>query len=697
MVVPNPPMKLEGHCSVIHENTLYVYSADGFASIPLQRNGTWSKLKMGEAVSGARCVSAGVNGSHREQALYVVGGTGSSEHYPGFQRYSFQRKQWETLTPNSPVTWNRTDHGAVYLKSPSLILMYAGTQRGSSTPSSDTFTIDTAPPYTVLGYSTKRAKPDISPILLPWSDNEAALIGGTTDKKIHIFHPARPAVDPWSKPIASLGHMIPDDVQCALLKRPDGSKILETFNMSASPNTVASFALVGPRRKPAKHGNIMGGLALKKRTKGSSVSNYSTYDDQFAPRKMWKDYSLAQGDNNLVAISGGSGTDTVAIFNQTSDSWLNATKLFYGDKTEQQILGPTRPTTTSSSTPTSTPSHSIASPTGGSSSNVGIVIGAVLGGLAVIAVILLIILLCLRRVKKRRAVQDGADDDKMRLSFQDRGEVPLTRSAYPMARSQVPVSDSFGDSPTFFPGKAGGEKPPQHFGGSAAYGQGAVRATQNPLSEAQPSRLVRQANGRAFEAREAGRAGDRRTDEGWSKYFVGNNSATDLARQSDRSLSGSDFGNSESKENSWPMKPLTPLNFGFLDGPRPLGQVVSGSPTRGPSPTGQDGQGLVIREGQSAQISSADSLSILSDDRETRQEGHASRSSERSWLGRPPSSNYSSVYYAGGRETMTSNGRRSSLVIPESLEEREQREQREQRGGHTVNSDMSWLNLNGER
>ena len=87
MIVPKPPVKLEDHCSVIHDNTLFTYSANGFASIPLKQNGNWTELAMGEPVSGAACVR-GAMGHSNKQAFYVIGGSGSSsKNYPGLQRY----------------------------------------------------------------------------------------------------------------------------------------------------------------------------------------------------------------------------------------------------------------------------------------------------------------------------------------------------------------------------------------------------------------------------------------------------------------------------------------------------------------------------------------------------------------------------------------------------------------------------------
>lgn len=714
MIVPKPPFVLEDHCSVIHENTLYTFSPNGFASIPLRRNGNWTELEGGVPVARAACVSAGINGHQQEEALYVIGGTGSSDvpkDYTGLQRYSFQNKKWETLrVPGPQIARNRTDHGVAYLKSPSSILMYAGTQEGSSTPSSDTYVIDTASPHTVTSSSADKASPAISPILLPWNDHEIALVGGTRDsERIHIFKAVDPTHGVWRDSDVRLARAPPDDVKCALLNRPDGSKVLENFNMNVSPNTVTSIALVNPNGNPAGPGQILGGSARKRKRQGG-FSNFPAYDSQFASTKTRKDYSLAQGDNGLVVISSGRDTDSLAIFNQTSNSWLNATKLFYGDQSKQEILGPT---TTSLPSPTSSSTESSA-PAGGNSSdnNVGTIVGATLGSVLGVAAILFLLLLFLQRQRKRKEAQakDGAND-KDRLSFQDQGEEPLARSAYPMAKSPVPMANSSLDSLAIFSGKAG-EKSADGLAPSAAYGQKPYQQKHSPLSTIQSSGNVTPANDKAFEAAAVGGyPGDRRTDEGWSKYFEDNNNATDLARMrsersvrhSDRSMGSSELGNPGPKENAWPMQALTPLNFGFLDSPTPLGQVVSGSPTTEHSPSGRDGRSLVIPEGQSAQISSADSLSLHSEENDRHDgdyfspKGQSSidddarlpRAAQRSWLGRPPSSTYSSMYQPSARATVTSNGRQSSVVIPESLDGVPVQ--------HNVNSDMSWLNLNADR
>lgn len=723
MVVPKPPVTLEDHCSLIHDNTLYTYSANGFASIALSENATWSNLTMGEPVSGAACVK-------NKQSLYVVGGTSSSSSdYTGLQRYSFQDKKWKTITPTSKDMSNRTNHGAVFLESSSSIFVYAGNRDGSSTPTSDTFVINTAEPYNVSSYSGADASPASAPILLPWSDDQAALVGGmTTARKVHLFK--FNGTGSWSDSGATLPQALSDDVKAALINGSDSSKVLQSFDMSESPNTVNSLLLVNPGGKPADPAKALGASSRKRsRRRAISVDNFPKYDDQYASSKTWSQFSLAQDDDGkLVAISGGSGTNSLALFNQTSNSWVNATKFFYGDKSMQQILpspsSSTTATPTSSNSPSSTPS-AVAGGDGSNSGKVGTIVGATLGSVIGFAVILIAILFLLKhkRGKQKMTGQDrGGSDDKDRFSIQDQGE-PLTRSAYPMAKSHAPLGSSSVDSLAIFSGKLNDEKKSQ--AAPAAHPvYGGKAPTKSPLSTVQSSRELLSGPytpdaDKALEASEAGaggRPGDRRTDEGWGKYFQDNN-ATDLVgmQQQDEPTASADLAKSERRGSAWPMTTLTPLNFGFLEEPKPLGRVVTGSPTTEHPSSATDGH-LVIPEGQSARISSADSISLASDDNSDYDRSRYSSglpaegtrwvdAGHDNYFGRPVSSMYSQSYYPSTNNVSmaapsapydgvrSSQARQSSVIIPNTLDENGP----PIRNQTNVNTDMSWLNLNADR
>lgn len=724
MVVPKPPVTLEDHCSLIHDNTLYTYSANGFASIALSENATWSNLTMGEPVSGAACVK-------NKQSLYVVGGTSSSSSdYTGLQRYSFQDKKWKTITPTSKDMSNRTNHGAVFLESSSSIFVYAGNRDGSSTPTSDTFVINTAEPYNVSSYSGADASPASAPILLPWSDDQAALVGGTTTaRKVHLFK--FNGTGDWSDSGINLPQALSDDVKTALINGSDSSKVLQSFDMSESPNTVKSLLLVNPGGKPADPAKVLGASSRKRsRRRAISVDNYPKYDDQYASSKTWSQFSLAQDDDGkLVAISGGSGTNSLALFNQTSNSWMNATKLFYGDKSMQQILpspsSSTTATPTSSNSASSTPS-AVAGGDGSNGGKVGTIVGATLGSVIGFAVILLAILFLLKHKKDKQKMTGqgrGGSDDKDRFSIQDQGE-PLTRSAYPMAKSQAPLGSSSVDSLAIFSGKLNDEKKSQA-APAAHLVYGGKAPTKSPLSTVQSSRELLSGPytpdaDKALETGEAGaggRPGDRRTDEGWSKYFQDNN-ATDLVgmQQQDEPTASADLAKSERRGSAWPMTTLTPLNFGFLEEPKPLGRVVTGSPTTEHPSSATDGH-LVIPEGQSARISSADSISLVSDDNSDYDRSRYSSglpaegtrwvdAGHDDYFGRPVSSMYSQSYYPSTNNVSSmaapsapydgvrsSQARQSSVIIPDTLDENGP----PIRNQTNVNTDMSWLNLNADR
>ncbi|KAJ5684624.1 uncharacterized protein N7477_000969 [Penicillium maclennaniae] len=685
MTVPEPPTKLTGHCSVIYNNTLYAYSPDAFLSIPLQRNGNWTTLEPAKVnVTGAACVTGAIDGNKDDDGLYMIGGTGASSDYSGLQRYSFTKNEWRTLQSNTTSMKNLLYHGAAYIKSNATILVYGGSV-DSKAASSSTFTISTVSPYVISSQTDGGAPAALSPMLLPWSDSEVALVdcrGG------------------WANSGASLPDAVPSDIHCALVKSGN-SKILEAFDMSASPNTVTSYAVVkdGTTQSPAGQVGVPS-------TKGSS-SDYPTYNSTFASTMTRSNYALAQGDD-LIVISSGKGDDSLAIFNSTANGWVNTTELFSGSGT-QHVLKPNTTISTTATTPTATSSPTATSHTatstpataaGSSGENYKVIIGATLGSVCGLALILLVILYLLKRERQRReqSGQGRGGDYKDRLSFQDRGIEPLANGGYPMARSPVPMASMSNDSLAIMSGRATGEKglvPP-----SASVGYGLAKGKSSPLSTIPSSGLapssvysadVRQS---VASATPGNQPGDRTTDEGWGKYFEDGNATNLAGMQSDRSTVSSIYTKSDYRGSGWPMSNLAPLNFGFLDQPQPLGHVYSGSPT---TANPASSHSLVIPEGQSARISSASSLSMDSDDdpHDTNWTG----AGQNSWLGRPSSSNYTTSFYNTSTNDIPSqvgrqpgNNRRSSVIIPEDIDELPMQGQ-----NTNVNADMSWLNLQGGR
>lgn len=725
MSLPTPPVKLEDHCSIIHDNTLYVYTPKSFLSLPLELNGKWKQLPKGQAVSGATCVKGGVDGDNSQAALYVVGGTTDSPDYYGLQRYSFQKGQWETLDLLTEDIRNRTHHGAAYLNTTSSILVYAGSQDGNANPSTQTFTISTSPPYDVSSYMSQGAMPAVSPMLLPWDDSRAALLGGdTSSTRVFVFNPKEGG---WADSGASLAEGLPDQVKCALVQGSDGSKVLETFDMSTSPNTVTRVALLDAGGVPARPGQLVGTSSsstdtrLTKTKRDLTLADYPPYNDTFAPKEPRTGYSLAQDNNGLVVISGGSETDPICIFDQSANRWLDASRVFNGDN----VATATGTSGAGAATLIASGSSSAAIGSGESSkSRTNTIIGATLGsilGFAALLIIALLVLRCLRKKKQmegRKGRNGDSSDDKDRLSFQDQGMEPLARSAFPMARGPVPSADSF----AIMSGKYS-EKFAEARG--QGYGQSPRELSKSPLTTILSSRADNVTSAMSgSDQRSPQRCspddlprGDRRTDEGWSRYFQ-DNDATNLVRmESTRSAVSSDSAKSAGSDGSvWPraaVAGVTPLNLGVLDQPKPIGRVHSGSPSTEHVFWDTEGHGVGVQPGQSAKISSADSVSLASDDgdhdrpdafssgiRASVQEGWSQRDLRDSL--RPPSSTYSNSLYppppargpsaaqerswiqSRGNDTTRSSARQSSVVMQDYFGEQPH---------SNINSDMSWLNL----
>jgi hypothetical protein len=708
MTGPKPRTKIEGDCSTIHSNTFYVYSPTGFASIPLKENADWNSLPSPEhMVTGPACVQGGAG---EDEAFYLVGGTGSDGN-SGLQRFSFNTQEWETLPMRSADMKDRTGHGAGYIPSTSQILVYAGNTDGSTQISQSTLLISTKAPFDIESGVPQGEPALYEPIILPWSSSEVALIGGSaTNTAIFIYQTANK--QGWTISEATLPSAIQSNSLCALAS-DSGTKVLEEFNMVASPNSVTSYLLSS---KGKVQNPVTAIPSLEKRGLTDS------YNDTFAPTASWSDYTLAQGDG-LVVLASGRSNDSLAIFNQTTNAWVNSTELFLG-KGDQHVLKPsttslTSSTSTSTSSSTSTSTSTAASTTPTSSSPVAavaggltdhgkMILGATLGSILGFGLILLIILFLLRRAKKKQqqTAQPGRGGDaKDRLSFQDQGIEPLTEGAYPMARSPVPLAAASTDSLAIMSGtyREKSLKPPANTG----YGLSQPKAS-SPLSTIPSSGAMGASSVYTDDTSRAGddtghgnQAADRLTDEGWGKYFE-DGGATNF--QSDRSTASSAYTKSDYRGSGWPMTTLTPLNFGFLDQPKPLGHVLSGSPTteNGPSETGS--RSLIIPESQSARISSADSISIASDD--DRDDSKWQGAGQSSWLGRPPSSNYTTSFYQASTQDMPwessngsladkgrqSNARRSSVIIPHDIDELPVQGQQ-----NNTNSDMSWLNLKADR
>ncbi|KAF2094647.1 hypothetical protein NA57DRAFT_80444 [Rhizodiscina lignyota] len=437
---PATAVTSKDHCSVINDEILYIYSEDGMQSLPLKKGGKWQTLPMGVSITGAQCILA-PSDDDSKSAMYIVGGAANSSmsDYTGLQRYTFASKKWDIIKPLVTVTQNRQNHGAAYLKDSSSILVYAGSQdTADPTLSSQTFLISTSPPYDVQSY-TSTAPPLTQPQVMTWNDSHAVLIGGGTDNKaVYTFG----AQEGW----ADLGTTLQQGLQshttmgCDIVMGDDGSKVLETYDLSKSPNEVARIVLWADGQ-PAKPGQTVGGSSSssssrkRKRDSTLTLKNWPPYNDSLAPTVKRNGYSLASDGNGLAVISGGASKDAIVVFDQRKNAWVNTTQLL-GSQAPLSISSSSsaRPSSTdsassispptSSASATSAPTDALSPPDGDSHTRTMTVLGATLGTIFGLAAILIIILLLLRwKREKRKRAEAGYVNEKEqdRLSFADQG------------------------------------------------------------------------------------------------------------------------------------------------------------------------------------------------------------------------------------------------------------------------------------
>ena len=432
MSIPEPKQALEGHCSTIDNNTLYVYSPSGLQSLQLKENATWVEEKSGKSVTGATCVKAT---SGDDPALYVIGGETDDEEYTGLQRYVFGSKTWETLSPPGYDLKGRTNHSAAYLSHPEAILVYAGsTPEAPSLLSSQTFLISTTEPYNIESFVSGSAAPANQPILLPWNERQAVMAGGSPSSNV-IYTFDRESG--WQQLGTNLSEPLDPGVRANVIQGIDGSKVLQTYDMASSPNKITQTVLLLAGGETAPNGQIIGQKTSSNNQKRDlTLEDWPNYNSTNAPSASRSDYAVAQDPEGMVVLSGGNEDEPVAMFDQNENSWVDAGKFFGAQKMEnQQPLMPS--TTNSESTPSATSSAepeastTTASITGGPTAHEKSMrtLGITLGTLCGIAALVLIALLYLRWRKSKKAkiaAAAGNDDEKRdrsgeRLSFVDRG------------------------------------------------------------------------------------------------------------------------------------------------------------------------------------------------------------------------------------------------------------------------------------
>lgn len=442
MSLPQPPVALKDHCSVIHNDTLYTFQADAFQSLTLQEGGTWSKLPSGVSTKGSTCVIGKADG---DDALFIIGGSTdeSQGNYTGMQRFSFKSKKWQTCTPAVNVAKNRLRHGSAWLSQSSAILIYGGSQDGNSElPSSQTFTVSATPPFNVQAFSSD-APPVVSPLMMPYNSSHALMLGGDPQNtRLFTFG----LEEQWQPLDATLKQGLPNanQVQATIMDGTDGSKLLEIFNLDTAPNQISTLLLQQPISKASSSqssgtqtssspssssSSSASSLRLSRKRKRVTLAERPAYNSTLAPQVVRDGFSIASDpQSGLVVATGGNSQDVLCMFNQTGNQWVDARRFF---NSEQQQPIPS-PTTLETPTPSASGGSDIAPapppPPGGGNKRSLAILGGVLGGIFGLAALCVILLLLLRWTRRRREQEirkrrsGFQHNDKHDMDFIDRGD-----------------------------------------------------------------------------------------------------------------------------------------------------------------------------------------------------------------------------------------------------------------------------------
>ena len=431
MVLPTPPVPLKDHCSIIYNNVLYTYQVDAFQSLDLKKNGTWTKLPMGVPTNGSSCIQGTFN---NENSFIIVGGTTSSQNYDGLQHYSFNSTKWTSDTPLDKVASNRVGHGAAYLQQSSSILVYGGSQDGNYAPSSQTFLMQTTQPYNVQAFNSK-APPVANPLMMSWNVTHALMLGGDPDNtKLFTFGPQ----DGWRELGVSLQSGLEDSskVQASVLDGSDGSKVLQIYDLSASPNQLTTLLLQNATTSQSSKRSVPRSVhhPPKRQKRDITLADRPAYNNTLAPQDSRQGFSLASdAKTGLVVATGGSDQVPFAMFNETGNQWIDPDQFFGMEPTPSPSSTPS-PTSlqpsgsaTGSGVPGAAPSG-MGNPSNGGSNKSLKILGGVLGGVFGVAILLVIILLLLRICRQRRSRRHRQEensyslDKRVDMDFADVGE-----------------------------------------------------------------------------------------------------------------------------------------------------------------------------------------------------------------------------------------------------------------------------------
>ena len=637
MSTPQPPVPLEYPCTTIYNNKLFAYQSNAFQCLDLKDGGHWSQLPMGVSTNGSTCVQGTFDG---KPAFIVIGGSSSTPEYRGMQHYDLTSSQWTTDNPTDGVAVNRKGHGVAFLEQSSAVLVYAGTQDNDIMLSSQTFIIHTTSPYTVEAFESS-APPVAYPLMLSYNTSHALMLGGsTTNKDLSLFNPQ----SGWSNMGITLqeGLKGSSETQAATWSGADGGELLEIFDMSVTPNQISTLLLQnatesGHAQRRTRSYVSTPHLSNKRQKRDTTLAERPAYNSTLAPQETRSGFSLSSDQKSgLVVATGGSTQSPLAIFNQTSNQWIDPDNLLGVQPT------PTTAQSTPSISPSATTSIAPSATSAAPAANKHVrdksltILGGVLGGVLGAAVLLVIILLLLRlyrrrrdRMREQRKAEYSMDDkrDPMDLSdlnmtlMKETGPSTLGTPEPTHQRNKSVRSERSLDPKTIDRGLTASSESKRallHAKGDSA-GSGNSFWSRGKRS---PERLAPQISApilgppfaKPFLSPESPRVEQQREETGWSRYFANNNSREMLSTfpqpQQTRvvnpprpetylsnSQTQSDYGSSQIASSHPQSAEVEPLNF---RGSHPLAPSNAGIPPSNASRAGVGlGLGLAITHGPS--------------------------------------------------------------------------------------------------
>lgn len=425
MSLPRPDTPLGDHCSTLFDGTLYTFSPNAFQSLSLSKGAEWKTLPIGVGTSGAECVHAHKNTP--QEALYIVGGTTSNAStvpetgFMGLQRWLFNDKKWETIGLPVAVTYNLTNHGATFLESSQQIIVFSGTiWPDTTTPSANTFLIETTAPFEIT--SIPAADPLLAPLVLPWGDDGALVVGGNENNRgLKVYSPTTG----WTPLPMSLEKGLPvkGKAGASLMSGDDGSRMLYTFDLTTGPAAVTQLLVKNPNTTgQRKRQETAASPTASPSPTPLTAPTWPTYDSKLAPKLTMDGISVAF-DGDMVVISPADDVNPMVIFDARKNSWENTTEIFGVTNDDQSISTlSVNPDNTPTSTTSNVNSASSSSAAAATSSSRGLstvkLLAIVLGSILGLVFILAVLLFYLRRARKQR--EQGGHGAR-RMSFQDRG------------------------------------------------------------------------------------------------------------------------------------------------------------------------------------------------------------------------------------------------------------------------------------